>query len=161
MTIKCFHYILKSAKKRLLVYRMDFYGTMQYTGIRRKKIHFVFSTKTQFPSISINPKNSVISLFSKMQWAQNATECNVMPYNAEYAALYLKTAGKRLGVSRIDFYGNRRYTGINGILTTEYEASDVYIFPSVWTFLSIRCPTATYSILSNSNSSIFVQVQNT
>ena len=54
-----------------------------------------------------------------------------MPYNAGYAALYLKTVGKRLGVSRIDFYGNRRYTGINGILTTEYEASDVYIFPSV------------------------------
>ena len=45
-----------------------------------------------------------------------------MPYNAGYAALYLKTVGKRLGVSRIDFYGNRRYTGINGILTTEYEA---------------------------------------
>ena len=55
--------------------------------------------------------------------------CIVMPYNAGYAALYLKTVGKRLGVSRIDFYGNRRYTGINGILTTEYEASDAYIFP--------------------------------
>ena len=116
-----------------------------------KIIHFDFSTKMLFPSISINPKNSVISLFSKMQWAQNATECNVMPYNAECATLYLKTAGKRLGVSRIDFYGNRRYTGINGILTTEYEASDTYIFLSVSDIFVHYLLNATYSILSNSN----------
>lgn len=83
-----------------------------------------------------------------------------MPYNAGYAALYLKTVGKRLGVSRIDFYGNRRYTGINGILTTEYEASDVYIFPSVSDIFVHYLLNTTYSILSNSNPSIFVQVQN-
>ena len=72
----------------------------------------------------------------------------------------MKTAQKRLGVSRIDFCGIKRYTGINGILTTEYEASDTYIFLSVSDIFVHYLLNATYSILSNSNPSIFVQVQN-